>query len=70
MSVTVKLKPGMPRDKAGIESMFNSGKGRFYLQPDGTADINDTYDVSAYGNKDVAKKATPYTNVFRKLSNG
>lgn len=29
-TVTVKLKPGRPRDKTDIESMFNVGKGRFY----------------------------------------
>jgi hypothetical protein len=29
----VKLKNAMPRDKAGIESMFNCGKGRIYYQP-------------------------------------
>ena len=63
--VTVTLKPGRPRDKAEIESMFNSGRGRFYLQPDDEADINNTLDVSAYGNKD--KK---YVNTFRKLANG
>ena len=71
MSVTVTLKPGMPRDKAQIESMFNSGRGRFYLQPKDTADINNTFDVSAYGNKDrvIAGKGR-YTNTFRKLGNG
>jgi len=66
----IKLKPGRPRDKAGIESMFNAGRGRFYLQPDDVADINKTSDVSAYGNKD--KKATKgdFVNIFRKMSNG
>jgi len=66
MIVTITLKPGRPRDKAEIESMFNSGRGRFYLQPDDVADINKTLDVSAYGNKDNKK----YVNTFRKLSNG
>lgn len=66
MVVTVTLKPGRPRDKAEIESMFNSGRGRFYLQPDDVADINKTIDVSAYGNKDNKK----YVNTFRKLANG
>ena len=63
--VTVTLKPGRPRDKAEIESMFNSGRGRFYLQPDDEADINNTLDVSAYGNKDKKSR-----NTFRKLANG
>ncbi|AFF28267.1 gp269 [Sphingomonas phage PAU] len=29
----VTLKPAMPKDKAGIESMFNLGKGRTYWKP-------------------------------------
>lgn len=68
MVVTVTLKPGRPRDKAEIESMFNTGRGRFYLQPDDTADINKTLDVSAYGNKD--RKSNEYVNTFRRISNG
>jgi len=68
MIVTVTLKPGRPRDKAEIESMFNTGRGRFYLQPDDTADINITKDVSAYGNKD--KESNEYVNTFRRNSNG
>ena len=57
--VEVTLKPGRPRDKADIESMFNSGRGRFYLQPADSVDINDTTDVSAYGNidKEIRKQA-------------
>lgn len=73
MKVTISLKPGMPRDKAGIESMFNSGRGRFYIQPDGIADINNTFDISAYGNKDNGSKFPRngrYVNTFRKLGNG
>ena len=33
LKVTVTLEPGMPRDRAGIESMFNAGMGRTYWQP-------------------------------------
>jgi hypothetical protein len=71
MTAVIKLKPGRPRDKAEIESMFNSGRGRFYLQPDDVADINKTVDVNEYGNKDRkgAGKDT-FVNNFRKLSNG
>jgi hypothetical protein len=71
MIAVIKLKPGRPRDKAEIESMFNSGRGRFYVQPDEVADINKTVDVSAYGNRDktTAGKNT-FVNNFRKLSNG
>lgn len=57
MIVEVSLKPARPRDKSEIESMFNAGRGRFYLQPnDGTADINKTNNVSAYGNNDTISK--------------
>jgi len=66
----IKLKPGRPRDKAEIESMFNSGRGRFYLQPDDVADINKTTDVSAYGNKDRKVSKGDFINIFRKVSNG
>ena len=31
MKVEVKLKPAMPRDRAGIEMMFNMGKSRIYF---------------------------------------
>lgn len=33
MVFNVKLKPAMPRDRAGIEMMFNMGKGRIYWPP-------------------------------------
>lgn len=33
MNVKLKLKPAMPKDKAGIEMMFNFGKERIYFQP-------------------------------------
>jgi hypothetical protein len=70
MTVTITLKPGRPRDKAEIESMFNSGRGRFYLQPDDVADINKTVDISQYGNKDKVSGKDTFVNNFRKLSNG
>ena len=46
--------------------MFNAGRGRFYLQPNDGVDVNKTYNVSAYGNKDRSK----YESTFRKISNG
>jgi len=71
MVVTIKLKPGRSRDKAEIESMFNAGRGRFYIQPDDVTDINETSDTSAYGNKDMSgRKPNEYINKFRKLANG
>lgn len=69
MVVTVTLKPGRPRDKAEIESMFNAGKGRFYLTPNDGEDINKTLDISAYGNKDL-RKHNQYTSTFNKITNG
>lgn len=68
MVVTVTLKPGRPRDKAEIESMFNAGRGRFYVQPADAPDINQTKDVSAYGNAD--RQNDKYFNEFKKISLG
>jgi hypothetical protein len=34
LKVTITLKPGRSRDKGEIESMFNAGRGRMYLQSD------------------------------------
>jgi hypothetical protein len=72
MVVTVSLKPGRPRDKAEIESMFNSGRGRFYLQPgDSTADINNTLNVDPYGKPGENSPAmAKYAKTARKISNG
>jgi|TARA_B110000908_G_scaffold103550_1_gene121940 hypothetical protein len=57
MKLSVTLKPARPRDKSEIESMFNAGKGRFYLTPDtaGARNLDDVIDVSEYGNKDRIK---------------
>lgn len=33
LQVNVKLKPAQPKDKAGIETMFNLGKSRIYYNP-------------------------------------
>ena len=35
IKVTITIEHGMPRDKAGIESMFNKGRGRIYALPKG-----------------------------------
>ena len=52
LKVEITLKPARMRDKGEIESMFNAGKGRMYLQPEYGADIDNLVNVSAYGNKD------------------
>jgi len=35
LKATISLEHGMPRDRAGIESMFNRGQGRLYSLPKG-----------------------------------
>lgn len=67
MKVEITLKPARMRDKGEIESMFNAGRGRIYLQPDGGRGLDDIVDVSAYGNKD--RRAQGYNeSSFRKVS--
>lgn len=60
MKMVCSLKPARPRDKGEIESMFNAGRGRFYLTPDvpGARDLDDVVDISQYGNKDKKLKGT------------
>ena len=66
LTVEVTLKHARPRDKAEIESMFNGGKGRMYLMPEGGVDVGEAVTVSAYGNRD---KAGNFTAVKR-MTNG
>ena len=56
LKMIVTLKPGRPRDKSEIESMFNAGRGRMYLQPEVEGkSLDDVLDVSQYGNKDRSR---------------
>lgn len=66
LTVTVKLKPGRPRDKADIERMFNGGKERMYLTPEGGVNTNLSATNTAYGNADSATQA----DIYRKMGNG
>lgn len=66
MKVEITLKPGRGRDKLDIESMFNMGRGRFYLQPEEGVDINKVYVETAYGGKDKRKALN---SEFRKIAN-
>ena len=66
MVVEITLKPGRARDKLDIESMFNMGRGRFYLQPNEGVDVNKTYDETAYGGNDNRKQLNAE---FRKIAN-
>ena len=69
MTAVITLKPGRPRDKGEIESMFNAGRGRFYVQPDDVADINKTIDAREYGEKGPGAGKSAFVNAFRKMSN-
>lgn len=67
MKVEITLKPARMRDKGEIESMFNAGRGRIYMQPDGGRGLDDIVDVSAYGNKD--RRAQGFNDdAFKKVS--
>ena len=55
LEVEISLKPGRPRDKGEIESMFNSGRGRFYLVPKGGDDINKVRDTTGFRGDTVSK---------------
>lgn len=52
LKVTITLKPGRPRDKADIESMFNVGKGRIYIAPEGKTTEPDEFGNLPLGVKD------------------
>lgn len=68
MKVEITLKPARMRDKGEIESMFNAGRGRIYMQPDGSEPgLDNIVDVSAYGNKD--RRAQGFNDdAFKKVS--
>ncbi len=72
LKVVIELQPNRPRDKADIESMFNAGKGRLYLPEQGVLDpSNDTYDVSAYGNKEFkGRSKEAFIKKAAKTANG
>jgi hypothetical protein len=42
LSVKIKLKPGQPKDRAGIEMMFNMGKHRIYYAPSSIKTVQTT----------------------------
>ena len=46
--------------------MFNSGRGRFYLQPDDGIDINETSNTNAYGKT----QKTPIDKEMKNQVNG
>lgn len=46
LQVNVKLKPGQPKDKAGIETMFNMGRSRIYYNPKTVKHTNNNNNIS------------------------
>ena len=67
LKVSCTLKPCRPRDKADIESMFNAGKGRFYVPAEGVLDPSIDYPVDPYGkvydeNNYMARNASKFAN--------
>jgi hypothetical protein len=79
LEVTMTLKPGRPRDKSDIESMFNCGRGRLYQVPEGFADVLNTTGkepkkITGYGKSgddkafEKAGTGTGSTNKSNKLS--
>lgn len=69
LKVTITLKHGRPRDKGEIESMFNAGKGRIYLQPEGGENPQDNLvNTSAYGEK-AKQKIKNSTAAMQRQSN-
>lgn len=83
LEVSITLKPGRPRDKSEIESMFNSGKGRFYITPQSGPDINkekitgsaagDATHTSAphlYATKSGVQMTPNEFEEYKKLANG
>lgn len=66
LTVTVSLKPARPRDKADIERMYNGGRERMYLTPEGGVNTNNNTNTSAYGNADSPQQA----DIYRKMTSG
>jgi len=75
MKVEITLKPGRPRDKTEIESMFNAGRGRMYLQPEWGEgeglDLDAMVNVDAYGGKSGTNIGNaPYVSRLSDMSAG
>lgn len=76
LELKVTLKPARPRDKAEIESMFNAGRGRFYIKPYKGVDINQEKVIDGYGrarggkNFDTLKMHDNLAEDMKKFTNG
>lgn len=65
MKVVVTLKPGRPRDKGEIESMFNCGRGRLYIEPAGA--FTNGLDINAEAGAPLKPEQI---EMLKKMSNG
>ena len=71
LKATVTLEHGMARDRAGIESMFNKGRGRLYSLPKGYEDGFSSYNTSAVdGATKTSKSATTVARPGKKAGTG
>lgn len=78
LELKVTLKPARPRDKAEIETMFNAGRGRFYIKPYSGPSLDNEKNIDAYGRarysasgKDGHLNMTTYMQEeMRKFTNG
>jgi hypothetical protein len=67
LKVTITLKPGRPRDKGEIESMFNAGRGRMYVQSDGYNPGSQEQITTPYGKQ---RSADDFDRRVSDLANG
>jgi hypothetical protein len=59
LKAVVTLEHGMPRDRAGIESMFNKGSGRVYSVPKGYENSFSSYNTTAVDTSTGGTKSGP-----------
>lgn len=57
---TITLSHSKPRDRGGIESMFNAGKGRTYLKPE-------SIDNNSYIGRELVRSVTPEAKSLTEL---
>lgn len=73
LKVTVKLKSGMPKDKAGIEMMFNHGRSRIYYQPEvlytGRKGVKNNGTVQSFERDVVDLSVATATNIWSSIVN-
>jgi hypothetical protein len=80
LELKITLKPARPRDKAEIETMFNAGRGRFYIKPysgPNNVGLDNEKNVDVYGRSRYSSTAQGHLNMtkymqeeMRKFTNG